>query len=1005
MKTLCNCLKVCFLLIVSSFFQYSLADDRPMKEWIIMVYMDIDNNLEPNGLLDLIEMEHGITDDVDIYVMVDRSKGYTTAVGNWDSTRIYRINKTKNKINNLKELYNPYSPSWPQDLSSELLTDMGELNMSDPNIMAIFIKNVAQSFRAKRYAFIAWDHGNGWQGLMQDENTGKGANDTNVMSLGKFAEGLRKGAAYLPKKKFDLMLLDLCLMGQLDVLHSIKDFSDYLIAYSSYEPSGGRDYSQTLQFFNPSLSTKDTAVSIAKFDANYYENFPLINEAYSVYDLSKTTDTVNAYNEFLNKLVSTDFDVVNFSKAVRYALHYGNQDEFIGGGQGDLHFIDLPDFIKRLESKVSNLPQKELNSLKENINKLIVYNYSNGIYSHSGGLSVYMPLRNKDFNNEYAQTDFFKNTKLEKFFTTFYNKQQELTNKQPQIYGIEIGTLPSQSNNNIGLKDISLNPLDSVMPFSHNVIRFHVDGKGILSTIMYQTTKLSDAEERIDYLTLVREWNNSEAYKDDAASVLDRVTPDYVDGDNVFIRELDGIRYKVSNGQGSSEPITVNLVNNYQTLTVARERIIETQGLYHDPLDNKDYKVRAFFKETSRELFLMQAIVDTTFGAPTLQEIPCRTGGSFRPTTMVSSNGGIREVAGNPIIIGNSPLTLIPDFLENNSIVKYYISVDALSGKVNAESPISKFKLSNGQQSFLNNTNLYYQTSVDDVYSMVWYDTRYENPLIVPTFNLLEIKSVAGRYLWSLDADSSDDKILKINIGGIPEFVLLENDNDSKVQSVSASWYVFLEGNKSSGNHKWHVVSEGDGKRWTLIPLNQLPKDINGVYVSDTERWIFDHGKFTLTRENQTIEGTYSISGNTMSVSNLPFDKYAFYISSDQKTLNLLSNKKIASFLTREENSSTQSIDETNANNEIISKNNENIEGFWLYGNTSMNIVRNPQKNTYNMNLQQNGKVLRATFIAKNNQLYITFEDNHNEIWPYKFENQNLIFTLNNMEYPFKRVK
>ena len=45
------------------------AADTPVKQWTVMVYMSADNNLEPDGIHDLNEMESvGSTDDVNIVV-------------------------------------------------------------------------------------------------------------------------------------------------------------------------------------------------------------------------------------------------------------------------------------------------------------------------------------------------------------------------------------------------------------------------------------------------------------------------------------------------------------------------------------------------------------------------------------------------------------------------------------------------------------------------------------------------------------------------------------------------------------------------------------------------------------------------------------------------------------------------------------------------------------------------------------------------------------------------
>ncbi len=64
------------------------------REWTIIAFLDGDNNLEQFVLQDMKEMETGFPGPgTDVIVLLDRSKEYSTAMGNWTGTRAYRLKK------------------------------------------------------------------------------------------------------------------------------------------------------------------------------------------------------------------------------------------------------------------------------------------------------------------------------------------------------------------------------------------------------------------------------------------------------------------------------------------------------------------------------------------------------------------------------------------------------------------------------------------------------------------------------------------------------------------------------------------------------------------------------------------------------------------------------------------------------------------------------------------------------------------------------------------------
>src|SRR3954469_10274745 len=64
-------------------------------KWTLMVYVAADNNLEPNSIINLMEMAAvGSTPDVNIVVQITRPPDYQGFYGEWGGTRRFLVNKS-----------------------------------------------------------------------------------------------------------------------------------------------------------------------------------------------------------------------------------------------------------------------------------------------------------------------------------------------------------------------------------------------------------------------------------------------------------------------------------------------------------------------------------------------------------------------------------------------------------------------------------------------------------------------------------------------------------------------------------------------------------------------------------------------------------------------------------------------------------------------------------------------------------------------------------------------
>ena len=191
--------------------------------WTVMLYQDADDEvLEQDVFTDFNEAERvGSTDQVHIVAQLDRFKGAFTGDGNWTSTRRYYVTQD----NDLTVIH------------SQLVADLGELNMSDPNTLVDFATWAVKTFPADHYVLILSDHGMGWPGGWTDpapaSNTSEQAPLSKLVGNAMYLDQLDTALGQIRQEtgidKFDIVGLDACLMSQLEVMSALEPYARYAI--------------------------------------------------------------------------------------------------------------------------------------------------------------------------------------------------------------------------------------------------------------------------------------------------------------------------------------------------------------------------------------------------------------------------------------------------------------------------------------------------------------------------------------------------------------------------------------------------------------------------------------------------------------------------------------------------------------------------------------------------------------------------------------------------------
>jgi hypothetical protein len=442
-----------------------------------MVYLDADNNLESAGIKDLNEMETvGSSDNLAIIVQMDRIPGYDSSNGNWTETRRYYVTKDNDTEN----------------INSDLLENLGELNMGDNSTLSSFVNWSMQTYPAQHYALILWDHGGSCA-------TGPGAcwDDTNPQDDCLTLEEIKEALANITStvgKKIDVLAFDACLMGTIEVAYQVRDYVNYMVASEETEPNDGCPYDMILTELaaSPSMSPAQLASTIVtKYVSSYTDGLPNPEDAPHVtsaaFNLTKVDEAAVAVSQLAEAIIG-DFN--NSEGAVREAWE---QAETFSGD-----FVDLYNFTQLLKGKVSNTTIKtKAGTVLDAVNSLIISEGHGTVHSNAHGVSIYYPKKYE--KPSYIDLDFACDTLWDEFLDFATNIDVEIipvcspytTDENIKFMDVAVGDVDGDQENEIAAVG---NYSDEEGNVYFVIAVFDITGDGLVQLCNY-TYSVGDYEE------------------------------------------------------------------------------------------------------------------------------------------------------------------------------------------------------------------------------------------------------------------------------------------------------------------------------------------------------------------------------------------------------------------------------------------------------------------------------------------------------------------------------
>jgi hypothetical protein len=408
-------------------------------EWTVLVFMNGDNNLEKDALINFEQMARiGSTDQVNIVVQFDRIAKYahTTPV-DWSQTLRFKIERGTE----------------PQP--KQAVADMGELNMGDEKVLADFVKWGIDKYPAKKYFLIIWDHGQGYRlflnSLLERQRTilasrGFKTNDTlasiraasvrlrstegvasedRMMAPFRSAPGdpyrsasngeTNKDVLYnkeiidalkssLNGRKLDLIGFDACLMAMVKTVYGLRDVATSFVGSEELEPGLGWKYDDFLNrlVMRPDMDGPGLASAIVDSYRDFYARPEMVDQGgdettLSAFRLGGAGDLASALSKLSDTLTGNlKAELQNIVGARAASATYAPGYEF--------YHVDLVQFLTELarRSKTPSIVQQSTAIVKLVLSGIIARHAGakrQGAYG-SNGLAIYFPAAGHEYTSD-----------------------------------------------------------------------------------------------------------------------------------------------------------------------------------------------------------------------------------------------------------------------------------------------------------------------------------------------------------------------------------------------------------------------------------------------------------------------------------------------------------------------------------------------------------------------------------------------------------------------------
>jgi len=372
------------------------------RKWTIMVYLDGDNNLEPEAFTDMNYMElglynaensgNGFPEDSYIIVLVD-CLGTADEYG-WSGTRLYRLRADGTSSDILSEQLDDGGPGFGH------CDPLGELNMGNPETLSWFLERCGTYFPSEKYGLILWNHGGGARSL-DPRDICEDTDSSDILNLNEVQTALSR--SFSGTEKLDFLGMDACLMGTAEVAYEFRDITECM-SFSPANEYGGWAYEEIFGEMTGSTTSAQLARKVVEKYRDKSLSYGLNVNTQTAVDLS----SISGLKTALDGLAAA-FDTSGNTSTIEglrdSATHYyENEQQSIAWPYYEIG--SLCDALEGSYPSGSGAVYNALTAVRSALSDVIIYAWAGsgrGDYEGAGignGLSVFFTRGEQEWDEE-----------------------------------------------------------------------------------------------------------------------------------------------------------------------------------------------------------------------------------------------------------------------------------------------------------------------------------------------------------------------------------------------------------------------------------------------------------------------------------------------------------------------------------------------------------------------------------------------------------------------------
>ena len=366
------------IIIASSCKDEKSTEDKKTSSRTVLMYLIADNDISYDIYGNIASVEAGLRN----------TKTPGTFVIYWDGGRYYQ------NIFSTPTLFKYVIDEKGKLSEREIIQRYSEQNSCSQEVIINIINDVKQLCPSESYGLIFGSHATGWLPANTSRLRSLGDDNGAKIEIPELNEALLASNVH-----FDFILMDACLMSQVEVAYELRYATDYLIMSPAEVMAAGFPYTDITKYL---MATNDKEQNLINAAKQYVDSYRSDSYPWATIAVLKTSE-LNALAAAMRSVFEqyhTNFDIFTYSYLTTLNRNVGYGRSVLGYSSYDISaFVDC---ISKGNSP--QLWEEQLSRViiyKDYVDDYSIVNIDPDFYS---GLGTYIPYTTFTKWNSYYQT-------------------------------------------------------------------------------------------------------------------------------------------------------------------------------------------------------------------------------------------------------------------------------------------------------------------------------------------------------------------------------------------------------------------------------------------------------------------------------------------------------------------------------------------------------------------------------------------------------------------------